>query len=328
MYTRSLKDYLKSLKFYFTPLGVMSIFCLIGFIVFIKGTTTAVSTLFSDVGNIVKDSAIKFNWGEIWGTVWGCIKALDWKAGIIQALKTMISSEWIKGTLYTALQDVFGDLKDVYEQVMNAISTCVGKIATAFVTALILNLVGIIVGYIILSFLVRRELTQITFGKVLLLSFIDMGVVVSTFIIAILMGKLWAPLGFIFFLIGIVGGEVFSVLEAFWFFGRGKTTLKELLKVKKVGLLLLGDLTVVAIGIVLFVILFFAVNPIIAIYLGVPLVELTTIVVGISGETYVLEAIGFDRDEWKKEHKEHKKAKKAQKKAEKEGKKALKHKEA
>ncbi|MCR5332554.1 MAG: hypothetical protein K6E11_00815 [Bacilli bacterium] len=328
MYTRSLKDYLKSLKFYFTPLGVMSIFCLIGFVVFIKGTTTAISDLFSDVGKIVGETSIQFKWGEIWQTIWGAIKAVDWSGGIIAGIKSMLNKDWLTSTLYAALGDVFGDLKDVVDQVMSAISICVGKIATYFVTALVLNLVGIVVGYIILSFLVRRELTQITIGKLLLLSFIDLGVVASTFIIANLMGKLWGPLGFIFFLIGIVGGEVFSVLEAFWFFGRGKVTLKELIKPKNVGFLLLGDLTVIAIGIVLFVILFFVVNPIIAIYLGVPLVELTTIVIGLTGETYVLEAIGYDKDEWKKEHKKLKKAKKASKKAEKIEKKALKHKEA
>ena len=114
-------------------------------------------------------------------------------------------------------------------------------------------------------------------------------------------------------------------MEAFWFYGKGKVTVKELIKPKKVGMLLLGDFTVVVIGIVIFVLLFFLVNPIIAIYLGLPLVELTTIVISVSGESYVLEHVGYDLDSWKKEHKTLKKTKKANKKAKKQEKKALKH---
>ena len=313
MLLRSLKTFLKSLKFYFTPLGVMSIFYVIGIFVFINMTTNAIMTLFKDVSVIVGNTSLTFDWGAIFDKIVGSVRALDWK-DFMKALSTMTSQKWISDTLYAALGDVFGSLEEFANQVMEAIGNTFSRIAMGAVFALILNLVGIVVGYIVTAFFTRIDLTKTTLPRALLMILIDFVILVITFGLVFLAGTLWAPLSVIVFLLGLIGLEVFSVMEAYWLHGRGKTTLKELLKISKIAMLMLGDLIIVVIGAILFALLFFVGNPLLAIYLGLPLAELTSVVLQLTGETYVLESIGYDKAEWKQEKREKKALKKEEKK--------------
>ena len=319
MILRGLRNFGKSMKFYFTPLGVSALFFLIGLSILITGTSNAIKDLFNTVGQIVGDSKGNYNWGEVFHTIWNCVKALNWQSGhIVESLKTMISTGWIKETLWTSLTNVFGELKNVANQVMDAISVCVGRIVAALVIFLVLNVIGWITGYIVLALLVRSDLTHTNIFIVMLASLFDVAVVITTMILGSLLSALWSPLGIIFYLVSAVGFGMLAITEGFVLHGRGKVTLKEMLNFKSVALLILSNVIIVVTGIVTFLLCFLTGHLIIALALGVPLIELASVVTSYTGETYVLDYMkekGIDVHAKKeKKHKKEKKAKKLKEK--------------
>lgn len=321
MILRGLKNYGKSLKFYFTPLGVISIFFVIGISIFINTSVAAVKDLFTQVGQLIGETSIKINWKDVWWTIWGNIRELNW-SDYMNAIKTMFSRDWLKGTLFESLSDVFGSLKEVADQVLELIQSCITKIIVALVVFLVFIVLGIISSFIITSLLVRSDLTKVQFWKILLASVIDLSVFITSIILASLLSKLWGPLGVIFLILSLFGAEVFSVVEAFWLHAKGKIALKELLKMKKIGAMVLADVIVSITGLLSFIIVMRIFNGFTALFLAVPLLVLIAVVINTSGDTYVLETIGYDPKVAKAARKEKHKAKKADKKEKKANKKA------
>ena len=100
-------SFLRCLKYYFVPLGILSIFTVIGLTISTTGIIEAIKTFFEEVKNIV--SAAKIDWDGIWGALIGEISKLHILENPSQALNTLLSEGWITNTLVTVAKATFGD---------------------------------------------------------------------------------------------------------------------------------------------------------------------------------------------------------------------------
>ena len=163
-------SFLRCLKYYFVPLGILSIFTVIGLTISTTGIIEAIKTFFEEVKNIV--SAAKIDWDGIWGALIGEISKLHILDNPSQALNTLLSEGWITNTLVTVAKATFGDSVSM-EQIGTVIGVAFASIIINVIIFFLLIVIGIVVGIFTVKLLLRKELTRVRIGKLIVVTLLD-----------------------------------------------------------------------------------------------------------------------------------------------------------
>lgn len=312
MILRGLKNFAKSIKYYFTPLGMITIFVTIGLFVAINGIAGAISTLFNDLAKTVGESSI--DWGAVGNSLWGSITSLNWD------LTKLMSFDWIAETLKGGLAAT--GLQSTIDAAANQITHCVGTIIGCLMGFLIMFILGIVVGYVLLYFQVRSGIMKTVWWKTILYGLLD--IVIQIALIAAFIGLvvLWKPLMFILPLVWFIIIEMISIIQAYLLHGIKKIKFLEVFNPKVVGLCALSDAIITVSGLATVALIILIANPIVGLVIGLPLLEMVIIVSRFSAESYVVDKLDgtYDKEEAKRlERKQARKEKRAQKKTTKKG---------
>lgn len=286
MVLRGLKNFAKSIKYYFTPLGMITIFTTIGLTVALTGIFGAVKELFTSLAATIGEANV--NWGDVGNSIWGSITSLNWD------LTKLLSIDWIVNTLKTAL--AASGLGDTVAEAGNSIVQCGTSIIRYLVIFLVLFLVGLIVGYILLYFQVRGGIMKTKWWQTILHGLFDTTIQIAMIVVFILLIRLWNGFIFIIPLVGLLLSETISVVQGYLLHGYKKIAFKEVFKFKTVVLCTLSDAIIFVSGIITIVLLALIINPIIGIVIGLPLLEIAIIVSRLSAESYVVDKISGEYD--------------------------------
>lgn len=306
MIIRGLRNFGKSIKYYFTPLGMLAIFFVLGLSVAITGVTGAVSSLFKELGATIGQSNI--NWIEAGGSLWNSITSLNWN------ISKLLSSEWIT----QALKDALGasGLTETIATASNQISFCAGKIIAMIVIFFVMILLGFIFGYALLYFQVRSGIIKDKWWKLLLYGLADAAVAAIIFLLMLLLVKLWLPFVFIAPILGLALSETISILGAYLIHAYKKVKIKEVFNAKIVALCNLSDCIIFISGVASIILMIVIFNPFVGFVIGLPLLEIALIVSRLSAESYVVDKLNgtYDKElEQRRKRKEKRLAKKAKK---------------
>ncbi len=278
MIRQGIVNFFKNLKYFFTPLGTIALGVVFGLSILIPGMIAATSTLAKDVKEVLAASAVDFP--TLREGVITAVKALNW-GNPLGAIRTMLSADWLKATL-------------------NAIagtenSTQFSAAIHAFTRSLKLNLsallsftaLGMIAGYFLTRWLIRRNMAKRTIKTFLLHALVDSLLTVALTGACAWLTALWRPSIFLSVLFSVIFFGTFSLLEAYLIHGRKRVALKEIVNFKNVMKLFATNLIILALSAVFVAAVVFLVNAIVGIFVGIAILEIAFIVIALNAEAYV-----------------------------------------
>lgn len=287
MILANLKKYLRCHKYYFVPLGILSIFVVIGLTASISGIISELKLFFNQVSELAKN--VKLDWNVIWQTLLSEMSKLDYTQTFNELVNTVTSSGWLTNLLTAVVKAIFGE--ETAQQAVGLIQTTIQSLLMWVTAFFVLSLIGLVVGFLVVKILVRKELTKVKVGKLILFAVLDslfwgLLIMLMTYLSSI--NKVVSLIVTIVFVISLM---FICLLEGYLFYGIKKVKFKEVMKVRNVLILYLISLIIIAIAASIVAILFLIFNPIIAIYIGFPFVEIAIASISLIAESYVVELV-------------------------------------
>ena len=281
-------DFLKCLKYYFVPLGILSVFTVVGLSIGVTGINNAIRHFFEEVARIV--SAARIDWEGIWGAFMGEIGKLNFSENFNKAISTMFSSEWLSNTLNTVAKAVFGDTVN-FDEIAELVSSTIASVVTYVITFFVMILVGIVTGIFAVKLLLRKELTRVKVGKLVLFTLIDTLFWLVLIILFNVLSSIVSWIGIILIVLVVLGFMFICLIEAYLFYARKKIPFKKVVNIKNVLKLYVIELMVFAITTsisVLFIVLF---KFFIGFYIALPIIEIGIIANSLEAENYVVNMV-------------------------------------
>ena len=288
MIRKGILDYLKCLKYYFVPLGILSIFTLIGFYSCITGLNAVIKDFFVRAAEMAK--AAKIDWNGIYQACIGEIAKVDYAAGLNAVFAQVTSREWLVNALTTVCKFAFGETLTV-EQITGLLTQIVAAIVQQLLIFVVLVIIGAVVGYIVTRVLVRRELTKVKIGKLILYSILNALFWVGLLFLFNFIGTLNRVVSLVLLVIFLLSLPFFCLVEAYLFYGIKKIKFSKAANIKNVLIVYLISLIILAITAVTVVILILLFGIFIGLYIALPFIEIGIIAISLSAESYVVNLI-------------------------------------
>ena len=284
MIKQGITNFFKNLKYFFTPLGALALGLIFGLSVLIPGIISSVSTLANDVQTILSDTTINFP--ALKESVLSAIQSLDW-GNPWDAIGTMINSDWLINTLNDCV-GAFVEITEVYATQFNAaVNSFTHDVAVCFAKFIVFLGLGLIGGFFLTKWLIRRNIAKRNLWKFLLNSFVD-SILSSTLVaMCVWLLSVWKPSIFISAAISVLLFGFISLLEAYIVHAWKKTDIRRIVNVKNIFQLFLTDaIILVSVGVFVQLIVLLT-NTFAGLSVGIVLMEIAFIVIGLNAESYV-----------------------------------------
>ena len=288
MIRKSIKDFLKCLKFYFVPFGLLSIFTIIGFSLMMNGIISSVKTFITDAAELAHH--ISIDWNGMWNVLLGEVMAVDFNRSFMEIVNTFTSAEWIGNTLKHVASVMFGE-SITMEQIENLVTTAITGIVIAIVLFFLMILLGFVLGIFLMKFLLRRELTRVKIGKLLLYSLLDTIFWVVLIILLVALGGLANWLNLVLAIVLILVLPFLCLCEGYIFYARKKVPFKKIANIKNVLLVYLIALIDLAITAAITALILLIFKGFLGIYLIIPIIEIGLLAIGLVAENYVVNEV-------------------------------------
>ena len=288
MIKQGIINFFKNLKYFFTPLGTLALGFIFGLSVLIPGMITSFSTLADSVQKILSDTTIDFN--ALKDSAISAIQALNWN-NPLEAIKTMLSNDWLMQTLNECVSS-FVESTEIYTTqfttVINAFTTDLVSYFAAVIVFLVFGLMG---GFFLTRWLVRRNIARRSLWKYFLNSFIDSLLTATLVALCVWLIQVWKPSALISSLVSILLFGFISLFEAYIVHAWKKVDIKKVVNAKDIFQLFATDLIIFLLAGVCVLLAIVLTNIIVGIVIGIVLMEIAFIVIGLNAEAYVKSVI-------------------------------------
>ena len=284
MIRRGIKNYFINLKHYFSSLGVFALGVVLGISVLIPGTIASVKALAESVTQATGGVRVEFR--ALFDCIAEEVSKLDW-ADPSRALETVFSAEWLKSTFTGCIHALLPDAETYAEQITGAVTRSVTEIAACAVVFLFFAAVGLVAGFLLTRWLVKRTIAKRSFWKNLLSALFDMAFTALSAAALVWFGKLWTPGAFI---AGIALALLYSaaaLLKAYVIYAWKKAPIKKIVNFKNAVLLILTNFIVFLITAAFAVLGFALTNAIAGTMICIPFFFIGLSVVVYNAEAYV-----------------------------------------
>lgn len=284
MIKSGLKKYFVNLKYYFTPVGTLAVGMIIGLSILIPGAIAALKEFINEFVDILQNNNIDFNPTKDY--IVNSITSLDWNDPI-EALKTMIGGEWLKTLIDGSVELIGIELKAYADMITASFNEAVAVIVALVVVFVFFCILGLISGYMLTRFLVRRNMAKRGIWKTIFASFLDSVITTALLALSIWLAAVWTP-SIIFTTIFSLAVFAFtSLLEAYLIHGRSKVKFSAVMRLSNAVKLILCDLIIFVISVALLLLSIALTNKFAGIFIGFAFVEIAFIVIALNAESYV-----------------------------------------
>lgn len=258
----------------------------IGASVLIPGALAIISALAERLAEILQNAT--FDFSTLKDAVVEAIRALDW-GDPIASLKIMFSREWLNGVVNECLNVVAGGLQPYADAITEAVGAAMAGIYFLLAVFIVFSVIGLVCGYFLTRFLVRRTMAKRTLKKFLFAVFIDSLVTAALISLCFWLVTLWAPSIYISSVISLVIFGSVSLISAYMVHGRKAVAFKTVLNFKNVFRLLLVNALIFLISLAFLAVTILLTNRIAGILIGFSFVEIAFIVISLNAESYVIQ---------------------------------------
>lgn len=288
MIKSGLKNYFVNLKHFFTPIGTLAVGMFIGLSVLIPGTFAIIGAMIERLIEIVQTANVDFE--SVKNYIVESVKALDW-GDPIASLKIMLTKDWLLGVVNESLNLVSSELQPYADAINEAVTAAVTGVTLLFVLLIVLCVLGLISGYFLTRFLVRRTMAKRTFKKFLFAVFVDSFVTAALLALCFWLLTVWAPSIFITSVLSLMIFGCVALVSAYLVHGRNRVDFKQVINFKNVFKLLLVNALIFVISSAFLSLTVAITNPIAGIMIGFSFVEIAFLVMSMNAEGYVLNLV-------------------------------------
>lgn len=286
MIKASIKNFFKSLGFYFIPLGVMAFCLMICLSIAIPHMISVVKGAYQSISTSIGQTS--FDWNAIQSAL--IAKFMEYASDMSKAMALISSPEGIVNLLKEIAMETFG-LESLTNEIIATLEKAVMEVISDLVAIFASLVIGLFLGFIFLKIIIRRYLANTNMIKAFLISIVD--ALVFTGVIVLLSylkvnNEVWMWVTIVLVVLGVL---LISQFEAYLFYGVGKVKFLKVVNIKNTITLLIGDLIDIIFGVAVGVVIYLTMNPITAILVIIPFVMLIVCVLGINAETYTSQLV-------------------------------------
>jgi hypothetical protein len=261
---------------------------LIGISILFSGVAAQINYVADNVNDIVKSANIDYN--ELKNDIVGSVNELSWEDPI-GTLQNIIKTDWLQTKFSKHLEKAIGDISSYKIQITLTVRTAVDNVKVCVALFLIFALLGLIGGYFLTKYLIRREIAKRTFLKFILVTLVNSILNATLVVAALWVVALWSPSLFITSFLSMLLFGFISLFEAYIVHGYKKIPLKIILTGKNALLLWTSNLLLFLVSGMLLFIITLITNAFVSIFLAIALSAILFIVIDLNAESYVSDLI-------------------------------------
>lgn len=292
MITLGLKNYFKSFRFFFVPLGALSLGIVAGLSIMVPMTVGAVKEFIAGVAKMM--GQMSFDWDAVKRTLLFSLQELNW--GHPQdAFGQLFSQEYLKELLRKAAEAALGDTSAVAAQFETLVGETVGKVATSFVIGVFLAVLGGFVGYFFTRSLIRHDVAKRSVLKALMNSIVKTVFNVTVIALGVWLISKTKKYAVLAFLLTVMLYGAVSFFEAYLVHGFKKIPLKRVMSVKNLFELPILTLIEFVIAAIVYTGISLLTNELVSMYVSFAIFVITIICVQLNAEAYVKSLVASDQ---------------------------------
>ena len=284
MITLGLKNYCKSYKHFFIPLGALSLGIVIGLSIMIPMILGAIKAFVSGVAEVIGNTS--FHWEDVGDTLLAALDKLNW-ADPQAILDELSTSEYWTELLRDCAAAAFGDTSAAQEQISALTEKAISTIVTGMGLFTFFTMVGGLVGYYVTRSSIRAGVAKRSFWKSILATVIS--TVINLAIIAggVVLVSFFRKVAILSIIVVILVYGFAAFLEAYFVHGYKKVPFKKAVKISNCFLLFLLTIIEILIMFAIFALLKGVTNTAIALYAGFSVFVITVSCLQLNAEAYV-----------------------------------------
>ena len=279
-----LKNYFKSYRLFFIPIGALSLGIVIGLSVMIPMLWSAVRDFVMGVAEAVGN--VSFHWDEVKDTMFSSIEGLSWTDPQALADEVVNAGYW-EELLRECASVALGDISKVEAEMEALAKTAMTTIAGGAMLFVFFTAVGAYVGYFVTRSMIRTGVAKRSFLKSIVAGVVSTVInltIIAAGAVLIAKSKQYASLSVLLTVL-VYGAAAF--LEAYFVQGFNKVPFKKVMQIKNIFLLAILNVIEIVIMIVVIALLYALTNPAIAVYAGVSVLIITISCMQLNAEAYV-----------------------------------------
>jgi len=286
MIKASIKNFFKSLGFYFIPLGVMAFCLMICLSITIPHMIGVVKDAYQSISTSIGQTS--FDWNAIQSAL--IAKFMEYASDMGKAMALISSPEGIVNLLKEIAMETFG-LESLTNEIVATLQNAVMEVMTDVIAIFASLVIGLFLGFIFLKIIIRRYLANTNMFKAFIISIVDALVFTGVMILLSYLkvsNEVWMWVTIVLVVLGVL---LISQFEAYLFYGVGKVKFLKVVNIKNTITLLIGDLIDIIFGVGVSVVIYLTMNPITAILVIIPFAMLIVCILGINAETYTSQLV-------------------------------------
>jgi|GEM_PF-2672063 len=286
MIKASIKNFFKSLGFYFIPLGVMAFCLMICLSITIPHMIGVVKGAYQSISTSIGQTT--FDWNAIQSAL--IAKFMEYASDIGKAMALISSPEGIVNLLKEIAMETFG-LESLTNEIVATLENTVMEVMSDVIVIFVSLVIGLFLGFIFLKIIIRRYLANTNMLKAFIISIVDALVFTGVMILLSYLkvsSEIWMWVTIVLVVLGVL---LISQFEAYLFYGVGKVKFLKVVNIKNTITLLIGDLIDIIFGVGVAVVIYLTMNPITAILVIIPFAMLIVCILGINAETYTSQLV-------------------------------------
>ena len=241
MIKQSIVNFFKNLKYFFTPLGTLFLGLIFGVFFLYSGFKVQVKQATTEIQMITQETNISIN--DLKDCVVESFVDVPWEDPI-EAIKLITSSEWLNGTLKENISNTIDNYQLYASDIENAVVNAVSGYIKYIVIFVICAIFGLISGFFLTKFLIRRNIAKRNFWKFVLVTMLDSVLTIGVATLSMWLTLLWKPSIIFTSLVGIIIYGFISLFEAYIIHGYKKIPLKQVVNIKNSFLLFISNILI------------------------------------------------------------------------------------
>lgn len=283
MIKSALKSFFRNLKYYFTPLGVLFLFLLIGLAVAVPVALSAAGDLTASVRGVIAEAEID---PAVFRDLF--LTEIDkLPPSFAAAAEHVLTTSWLEDTLHGLLTGLTQEANVYLEGISASVSVFFGELLVSIAVVILFFGFGLAAGLWVTRFLVRREIARRSIWRAILAAVVHAVLVVIVVIAAGILFLVWTPGGIILTVLVLLLSGFIGLVEAYFVHGRGKVPFRRVVSVKNIAGLYVGYILVLAIAVAAAALLVWLAGSLIGGVIAAPVFIIAVIVNGMSDEAYV-----------------------------------------
>lgn len=292
IFLNSLKNFAKSLKYIFTPIGVIAVCFIIGMTIAFNNIYASVNGLISGVQSLVSETQ-QVDFFRIITEI-GTVLNQEDTSDINAFLSKVLTQDYLVPLFRNVIQKCYPTVDVNIQAVTDLIHNVISTILIGAVIVILFIFIGLFASYLITRFFLVRDIRRRRFWQAIIFTIVN-GLITAGFAFlsarCVDLGWWGIPLG----LLILLANNTVSLFIAWLIQGYKKIPLKQILSVKNVVFLFLANLIIFATSLTTIILLFYIPVPVLVMLLVVAIIDIAVVAMSVNAEGYVYYLVNNDK---------------------------------